>query len=253
MKFDGGIVHVLDSFLVPPTGFIATCPQFNLTAVGGAATDAKLGDYLDSATDLTIFAPNNDAFQRLGSTLSTMSTTELATLLEYHVVNGSDFVGYSANLPNGTVLKTRQGSNLTITFASNSLFVNSARVLQQDLLIANGVLHVIDNVLDYNASNVRPVPAIPTQPPVLQGAPLSGNVVPFATDLPTSATSFSSSSPSAGASSFGISDIGSKPTSVSATSTTGAQHTGTSKKGAGHRLEAPAALLGAMALVAGLL
>ena len=186
-----------------------------------------------------------------------MSTTELASLLEYHVVNGSNFVGYSANLPNGTVLKSRQGGNLTITFASNSLFVNSARVIQADLLIANGVLHVIDNVLDYNATEVRPVPAIPTQPAVLQGTALSSNVLPFASDLPTSVSSFSSSSASAGASSFGISDIGSKPTSTTGASASntfaGAKHTSTGKKGAGHKLEAPAALLGALALGAGLL
>ena len=257
LAFTGGIVHVIDTFLVPPTDFITTVPQFNLTALGGAATDAKLDDYLNTATDLTIFAPYNDAFQKLGTTLSNMSTTELASLLEYHVVNGSNFVGYSSNLPNATVLKTRQGGNLTITFASNSLFVNSARVLQEDLLISNGVLHIIDNILDYNATNVRPVPAIPTQPAVLQGAPLSGNVLPYASDLPTSVSSFSSSSPSAGASSFGISDIGSKPTSTlggpSHTTSGGASHTGTSKKSAGHKLEAPAALLGAMALGAGFL
>ena len=190
-----------------------------------------------------------------------MSTPELASLLEYHVVNGSNFVGYSANLPNGTVLKTRQGGNLTITFASNSLFVNSARVLQEDVLIANGVIHVIDNILDYNATNVRPVPAIPTQPAVIQGALLSGNVLPFASDLPTSVSSFSSSTPTPGASSFGLTDIGSKPTGTlsSSSSTTfgGTTQTGTSKKGAGDRIGAPAAhlggLLGAVVLGAGFL
>ena len=148
-----------------------------------------------------------------------MSPSELSKLLDYHIVPGKHFVGYSANLPNATILKSRQGENLTITFASNSLFVNSARVLQEDILISNGVLHVIDNVLDYNASNVKPVPAIPTQPAVLQGAPLSGNVVPFASDLPTS---------------------------VSASITSGgAMHTST-KKGAGHHVEVAAARLGGL-------
>jgi transforming growth factor-beta-induced protein len=257
LVFNGGLVHVIDTFLVPPTDFISTVPQFNLTAVGGAVTDAKLGDYLNTATDLTIFAPYNDAFQKLGTTLSAMSTVELASLLEYHVVNGSHSVGYSANLPNGTVLRTRQGGNLTITFASNSLFVNSARVLQEDILIANGVIHVIDNILDYNASNIRPVPATPTQPAVLQGAPLTGNVLPFASDLPTSVSSFSSSTPTPGASSFGISDIGSEPTSTSSTMSTHATQTGTAKKGSGYKVEAPRAhyggLLGAVVVGVGFL
>ncbi len=73
-----------------------------------------------------------------------MSGHELAKVLDYHIVNGSNFVGYSSNLPNGTVLKSLQGGNLTVTFASNSIFVNSAKVIQQDLLISNGVLHVLD-------------------------------------------------------------------------------------------------------------
>jgi len=257
LAFSGGIVHIIDTFLVPPTDFIGTAPQFNLTAVGGAVTDAKLGDYLNTATDMTIFAPYNDAFQKLGTTLSNMSTSELASLLDYHVVNGSHPVGYSANLPNGTVLRTRQGGNLTITFASNSLFVNSAHVVQADILLTNGVMHVIDNILDYNASNVRPVPAIPTQPAVLQGAPLTGNVVPFASDLPTSVSSFSSSTPTPGASSFGISDIGSKPTGTSSTTSTHATQTGTTKKSPGYQLDAPPAhlcgLLGAVVVGAGFL
>ncbi len=216
-----------------------------------------MDDYLNTATDLTIFAPYNDAFQKLGTTLSTLSTSELASLLEYHVVNGTHFVGYSANLPNATVLKTRQGGNLTITFASNSLFVNSARVLQEDILIANGVIHVIDNILNYNASNMRPVPAMPTQPAVLQGAPLTGNVLPFASDLPTSVSSFSSSTSTPGASSFGISDIGSKPTSTSSTTSTLATQTGTAKKGSGYKLKATRAhygrLLGAVVVGVGFL
>ncbi|KAL8824365.1 MAG: hypothetical protein Q9191_005103 [Dirinaria sp. TL-2023a] len=249
LEFTGGIVHVIDTFLTPPADFITTAPQFNLTAAGGAITDTNLSDYVNTATDLTIFAPNNDAFQKLGTLLSNMSTSELSKVLDYHIVNGSNFVGYSANLPNGTVLKTRQGGNLTITFASNSLFVNSARVIQEDLLISNGVLHVIDNILDYNATEVKPVPAIPTQPAILQGAPLSGNVVPFASDLPTSVSSFVSSTPSAGASSFGLSGIGSKPTGTLSASPSvtsgGALHTST-KKGAGSVVEAPVTHLGGL-------
>ena len=248
---------MIDTFLAPPSDFITTAPQFNLTAVGGAITDTNLSDYVNTATDLTIFAPHNDAFQNLGSTLSTMPLSELAKVLDYHIVNGSNFVGYSANLPNGTILKSRNGANLTITFASNSLFVNSARVLQEDLLISNGVLHVIDNILDYNASNVKPVPAIATQPAILQGTPLSSNIVPFASDLPTSVSSFVSSTPSAGASSFGLSGIGQASATASASaSATAAMHT-SSKKGAGCLVGPPAfhmsGVLGAIVFGAGFL
>ena len=251
LAFSGGIVHVIDTFLVPPADFITSAPQFNLSAAGGATTNASLNEYLNTATDLTIFVPNNEAFQRLGSAFASMSLAELSRVLEYHVVNGTNFVGYSSNLPNNTVLKSRQGKELTITFASNSLFVNSARVLQEDLLISNGVMHVIDNVLDYNATDVKPVPEVQTQAAIIQGESLSGNVVPFSEYLPTSVSSFASASPSAGASSFGITDIGSGATntafgnarSTSSSTTGGAMHTGTSK-GAGDRVYAPGSSLG---------
>ena len=240
---------MIDTFLVPPADFITTAPQFNLTAAGGAVANASLSEYFNTATDLTIFVPNNDAFQRLGTAFEDMPLSELTALLNYHVVNGTNFVGYSPNLPNATVLQTRQGGDLTITFDSNSLFVNSARVLQGDILISNGIMHVIDNVLDYNATKVRPVPAIETQAAVIEGDPVSGNVVPFASYLPTSVSSFASQTPSAGASSFGVTDIGSGATNTafggaaSSSTTAGSKHAGTSK-GVGDRVHVPGSIGG---------
>ncbi|KAI9723362.1 MAG: hypothetical protein M1812_001246 [Candelaria pacifica] len=189
LQFSGGIVHVIDTFLVPPKDFISTAPSFNLTAAGGAVTKAKLNDYLDTSKDVTIFAPSNAAFQGVGSALVNMTTEELGKVLDYHVVSGT--IGYSPTLTNGTILKTLQGGNLTITFASNSLYVNSAKFLQQDIILSNGILHVIDNLLDYNATAVQPNPQIPTQPPILQGTSVADT--PFSSDLPTTVTSVATS------------------------------------------------------------
>ena len=252
LAFTGGLVQVVDTFLVPPVDYIQTVPQFNLTALGGATTNASLNRYLDTTPDITIFAPNNNAFQELGSTLSTMSASDLMSLLDYHVVNGSNFVGYSANLPNGTILQSLQGGNLSISFADNSIFVNSARVIQEDLLIANGVLHVIDNVLDYNATGVKPNPVIPTQVAIVPGSSLSGNVVPYTSDLPSTLTSFATTSPTgaAASSSFGVSDIGNSAAASStisgaaASTTDGGASTTSKKKSAGDKIESQGSLLG---------
>ncbi|KAL8780299.1 MAG: hypothetical protein Q9194_001001 [Teloschistes cf. exilis] len=206
LAFTGGVVHVIDTFLVPPANFIQSVPQFNLTAAGGAVENASLADYVNTHPDLTVFVPNNAAFLALGSTLQSMPLQQLRRILDYHIVNAST-VGYSSNLPNGTVLRTRSGQNLTITFASNSLFVNQARVIQQDLLIANGVMHVIDNFLSPDAPSATANPEIATAPPLIQGTSLSENVVPFTSFLPTSVTSFDANSATP-TSSFGVSDIG---------------------------------------------
>jgi uncharacterized surface protein with fasciclin (FAS1) repeats len=91
---------------------------------------------------VTIFAPNNAAFQAIGSTLANASTQELVSLLEYHVVNGT--VGYSSSLSNNTSLATLGGNNVTITVENGEVFINSAKVVTPDVLVSNGVVHVID-------------------------------------------------------------------------------------------------------------
>ncbi|KAI4169824.1 MAG: hypothetical protein LQ343_005373 [Gyalolechia ehrenbergii] len=240
LRFTGGIVHVIDNFLIPPQTFTQTVPQFNLTAAGGAVENASLADYVNTRKDLTIFVPQNMAFQALGGTLESMPSSQLQRILDYHIVNSST-VGYSTNIPNGTVLRTRAGQNLTITFASNSLFVNQARVLQQDLLLSNGVMHVIDNFLDPNAPSVTANPEIPTGPPLLQGTSLSDNVVPFTSYLPTSVTSFDTASASA-TGSFAASDIGKGTTafgSAAASASASSTRTSATKKSAAERVESP--------------
>ncbi|KAL8738549.1 MAG: hypothetical protein Q9181_000656 [Wetmoreana brouardii] len=238
LRFTGGIVHVIDTFLIPPQNFIQTVPQFNLTAAGGAVENASLADYLNTHPDLTVFVPQNAAFQALGSTLESLPSQQLQRILNYHVVNSST-VGYSSNLLNGTILRTRSGQNLTMTFTSNSLFVNQARVIQQDLLLSNGVMHVIDNFLDPDAPSATANPQLPTAPPLIQGTSLSENVVPFTSFLPTSVTSFNTASATP-TGTFGVSDIG-KGTSGFGTASASAtsMHTSTKKKSAAEKVESP--------------
>lgn len=118
-----------------------------------------------------------------------MSESELSQLLQYHIVNGTYgpnsmqpfavTVGYNSTLTNGTVWQTLQGGNVTITQARNSTFANSAKVIRSDILLANGVLHIIDDVLDYNATDVKPMPAAASRTPVIQGSALEGGEAPF--------------------------------------------------------------------------
>lgn len=109
--------------------------------------------------DVTVFAPNNAAFQAIGSATGNLTMMELANILEYHgkrvllvlqnilltpnslVVNGT--VAYSSTLKNETVM-AMNGVNLTITVEGSDVFVNSAKVVTPNVLVANGVVHVID-------------------------------------------------------------------------------------------------------------
>ena len=247
LAFQGGTVQIVDTFLIPPQDFMNTTRQFNLTGTGGAAAQAGINNTLDTETDITIFAPNNEAWQRVGSGVEGLSVSQLTNLLGYHVVNGS--VKFSPSLTNNTVLQSSTGQNLTIFSGGNSIFVNSAQILQQDILISNGVMHVIDNVLDNNATSVLPNPSLTSQPPVVPGTSVADT--PFTSAFPTTVSSSpSGSSPSS-------TDAGSASTTTdgsAASSTTDGGPTSTSHKAAAATLGSDsgmvAAIFGGAALVA---
>lgn len=68
-------------------------------------------------------------------------------MLGYHVVNNS--VLYSSMITNTTV-PTFGGTNLTVQNLNGSYYVNSAKVVNPDILFSGGVIHVIDRVLNPN-------------------------------------------------------------------------------------------------------
>jgi len=111
----------------------------NLTALLGAVNATNLTSTLDEASDITIFAPSNSAFQNIASALGNITAAQAAAVLEYHVINGT--IAYSSSLAN-TTIKTLGGANLTITIENGTVFVNSARVVNADILMTGGVMHV---------------------------------------------------------------------------------------------------------------
>ncbi|GAB7324943.1 hypothetical protein MBLNU13_g08753t1 [Cladosporium sp. NU13] len=147
LEFDNGVIHIIDKLLIIPLSVSTTLAAGNFTALAGAATQADLVAPLEDLSDITIFAPNNDAFQRLAASNFTATDEELASILKYHVIQGT--VGYSTTLSNNTKLPTLNGEELDITIsADGAVFVNAARVINADVLLENGVLHVIDEVLN---------------------------------------------------------------------------------------------------------
>jgi uncharacterized surface protein with fasciclin (FAS1) repeats len=100
-------------------------------------------NYAPFTPNTTFFLPNTQAALDLFNNISgTMSADNLTALFNYHLV--PDTVLYSPDFLNGTVLQSHQGDKFTITKLGNDTYVNSAKILQTDYLIANGVVHTID-------------------------------------------------------------------------------------------------------------
>lgn len=138
------MIHVINRVLTVPQNVSSTLVAADLTSLYGALNATSLLDTVNGLRDVTIFAPNNTAFQRIGSALANASVADLQSILTYHVVNGSAPL-YSTDLMNGTSHQTVQGSNVTIHAGANgTLFVNGAQVITPNILIAGGVVHVID-------------------------------------------------------------------------------------------------------------
>jgi uncharacterized surface protein with fasciclin (FAS1) repeats len=112
----------------------------------GGFLSTERDEFTTNLTDLPdciYFAPNTEAALSQFPGTAATSTDRLSELIEYHVVSGA--VLYSSDMRDGMILRTIQGSNLTIRFGHDGAkFVNGAKILQTDLLVANGVLHTID-------------------------------------------------------------------------------------------------------------
>jgi len=125
-----------------------TAINTGLTSLAGALTQAGLADGINGLSDVTIFAPSNDAFEAIGSAVGTLSSQTLASILAYHVL--SNQVRFSADLiaaGSPATFVTAQGSSITLRRENGQLFVNSARVLIPDIPTTNGVVHVIDKLV----------------------------------------------------------------------------------------------------------
>ncbi|KAL2132483.1 hypothetical protein VTI74DRAFT_3757 [Chaetomium olivicolor] len=177
LNYIGGTVHIIDSALSIPNTLTSTLLAGGFTAAVGAFRQVNVETNLNLATDVTIFVPTNDAFNAIASALSSLTVEQLTKVLNYHVVQGQ--VLYSQLLAGGGSVLTAEGRSLNIRAESGGLFVNSARVLQSDILISNGVVHIVDGVLNPTNTTATPNPSATTEAPAFDGATTTAGGVPF--------------------------------------------------------------------------
>ena len=114
-----------------------------------AVEAAGLTDTLRGDGPFTLFAPTDEAFAALPqgavqSLLEPANRDALTAVLTYHVVSGEL---PAARIGASTSATTVNGQRLDLELASGRLRVDEAGVLTADLRTANGIIHVIDRVL----------------------------------------------------------------------------------------------------------
>ena len=111
-----------------------------------ALTEADLVKTLEGDGPFTVFAPTDEAFEKLpkGALESLLKDKEkLKAVLLYHVVSGKHVAKDVAGM---TEAKTVQGAAVKFD-TKDGVKVNGAKVVKADVEASNGVIHVIDTVL----------------------------------------------------------------------------------------------------------
>jgi uncharacterized surface protein with fasciclin (FAS1) repeats len=118
----------------------------NFKTLVAAVVAANLVDTLKSPGPFTVFAPTDDAFAKLPpGTIQTLlqNIPQLTRILTYHVASGKYM---KADLEKMGVVTSVEGSPIPID-CSDGFEVKNATVLQGDIEVDNGVIHVIDTVI----------------------------------------------------------------------------------------------------------
>ncbi len=97
----------------------------------------------------TIIVPTNKAFDRMSPELLRLlfkydNKMKMHNLLMYHIIPGLYF---SYEVENSTPVKTVSKLDLKFTRQNGGLFVNTERVIEEDIIASNGIIHVVDNLL----------------------------------------------------------------------------------------------------------
>ena len=143
-----GIIHVIDTVLLPPVDIPATAQSTTIhDSLVAAVIQADLLTTLQGPGPFTVFAPTDQAFVDAGIDLAALDTPEgkatLSDILLYHVV--------SSEVPASAVtdcMEAEAANGQTLAFTvGDSVMVNDATVTMTDVITSNGLIHVIDKVL----------------------------------------------------------------------------------------------------------
>jgi uncharacterized surface protein with fasciclin (FAS1) repeats len=119
----------------------------SLSTLNSLVQKAGLVDTLKSAGPFTVFAPSNDAFKAVpAKALEDIANNpaRLVDVLTFHVVPAKVMAGQVTNAK----VKSVHGANIETSVAGTFVTVESGMVISADLQAGNGVVHIIDSVLD---------------------------------------------------------------------------------------------------------
>lgn len=146
-----GIIHVIDRMIKPldSIGDLAEIllKEDRFAMFSQLLYKANIVKLLQGDRPFTIFAPDNAAFSRLPKIIKEKILTErkvAEAIANYHVVRG---IHCGASTITTSGLHTLHGGYITYRCKFNGNYIDGAKVLAEDIIASNGVVHIIDQVL----------------------------------------------------------------------------------------------------------
>uniref|UniRef100_A0A665UKH2 Transforming growth factor-beta-induced protein ig-h3 n=1 Tax=Echeneis naucrates TaxID=173247 RepID=A0A665UKH2_ECHNA len=145
-----GIVHVVDRVITAISNNVQTLIDVDedLETLRTAIAAAGLTAMLEEEGQYTIFAPTNEAFEKIPKeTLNRIlgDPVALRDLLNYHILNQMQC---AESIVSGTPMETLQGTVLEVGCDGDQMTLNgNAIVTKKDQLGTNGVIHYINELL----------------------------------------------------------------------------------------------------------
>ena len=154
-----GVIHGIDRVLIPSgvaenqiaeanQAVVLAAEDAGYTTFTSLVRDAGLENTLNNGGPYTVFAPTNEAFDKLPQGVLDglrNDKTKLSTILTYHVVNGeyraSDLKGMNS------LISLETGTLSVNSTESGQVMVGNTTVVEPDIIASNGVIHGIDRVM----------------------------------------------------------------------------------------------------------
>lgn len=183
-------------------------PQLSLLAQ--VINASGLADTVSMLDNVTVLAPDNNAFNGTGGLLPLLAENNLtlaqvtapgsnraASILLYHII---PVPAFAANLSNGQVLPTFLGADYTLTVSKTTGVTivgaaNNATVTVPDVRVCNSVVHIVNRVL-LPASALTAIPVAnstagaPGSPPSVDVPSPPGTNTSAASSLTTGSLAF---------------------------------------------------------------
>uniref|UniRef100_A0A8P4GC45 Transforming growth factor-beta-induced protein ig-h3 n=1 Tax=Dicentrarchus labrax TaxID=13489 RepID=A0A8P4GC45_DICLA len=152
-----GIVHVVDRVITAISNNVNTFIEIDedLETLRTAMAAAGMAAMLENEGQYTIFAPTNEAFEKIPpETLNRIlgDPVALRDLLNYHILK---HIQCAESIVSGTPMETLQGTVLEVGCDGDQMTLNGKAIItKKDQLGTNGVIHYINELLIPDSAKV---------------------------------------------------------------------------------------------------